>query len=43
MNETIENLKKKGLAGAVYTQLSDVEEEVNGIMTYDRRHNKLKM
>ncbi|WP_044956893.1 glycoside hydrolase family 2 protein [Butyrivibrio sp. LC3010] len=43
MNETIENLKKKGLAGAVYTQLSDVEEEVNGILTYDRRHNKLEM
>ncbi|WP_026528323.1 glycoside hydrolase family 2 protein [Butyrivibrio sp. VCD2006] len=43
MKETIEGLKKKGLAGAVYTQLSDVEEEVNGIMTYDRRHNKLKM
>lgn len=43
MEETIEPLKKKGLAGAVYTQLSDVEEEVNGIMTYDRRKNKLFM
>ncbi|WP_408069945.1 glycoside hydrolase family 2 protein [Butyrivibrio sp. JL13D10] len=43
MDETIENLKKKGLAGAVYTQLSDVEEEVNGILTYDRRLNKLEM
>lgn len=43
MDETIEGLKKKGLAGAVYTQLSDVEEEVNGIMTYDRRLNKLEM
>ena len=43
MDETIESLKKKGLAGAVYTQLSDVEEEVNGILTYDRRLNKLEM
>lgn len=29
-------LKNKGLAGAVYTQTTDVESEVNGIMTYDR-------
>jgi beta-galactosidase/beta-glucuronidase len=29
-------LKKKGLAGAVWTQTTDVESEVNGIMTYDR-------
>lgn len=34
-------LKKQGLSGAVYTQLSDVEEEVNGILTYDRKINKL--
>lgn len=43
MKLVTENLKAKGLAGAVYTQLSDVEEEVNGILTYDRRHNKLKL
>lgn len=34
-------LKKQGLSGAVYTQLSDVEEEVNGILTYDRKINKV--
>lgn len=34
-------LQKQGLSGAVYTQLSDVEEEVNGILTYDRKINKL--
>lgn len=34
-------LKKQGLSGAVYTQVSDVEEEVNGILTYDRKINKL--
>lgn len=27
----------KGLAAAVYTQTSDVEVEVNGLMTYDRK------
>jgi len=29
-------LIKKGLSAAVYTQLSDVEEEINGLITYDR-------
>ncbi len=27
----------KGLCGAVYTQLTDVEDETNGLVTYDRR------
>lgn len=35
-------LEQKGLAGAVYTQLSDIEEEVNGLVTYDRRVVKVK-
>ena len=34
-------LKEQGLCGAVYTQVSDVEEEVNGLLTYDRKINKL--
>jgi len=34
-------LQKQGLSAAVYTQLSDVEKEVNGILTYDRKINKL--
>lgn len=34
-------LEGKGLAGYVYTQVSDIEEEANGILTYDRRVNKL--
>lgn len=37
-----EALAPEGLAAYVYTQLSDVEEEVNGILTYDRRVNKLE-
>ncbi|MDE7445344.1 MAG: glycoside hydrolase family 2 [Lachnospiraceae bacterium] len=44
-HELIENsllpLKEQGLSGAVFTQLSDVEEEVNGLLTYDRKVNKL--
>ncbi len=33
--------KEQGLAAAVYTQLSDVEDETNGFVTYDRRVEKL--
>jgi hypothetical protein len=29
-------LIEKGLAAAVYTQTTDCEVEVNGVMTYDR-------
>ena len=32
---------KNGLCGAVYTQVSDVEDEINGFMTYDRKVVKL--
>ena len=28
---------KKGACGCVYTQLSDVEDEINGLYTYDRK------
>ncbi|SHF40799.1 Glycosyl hydrolases family 2, TIM barrel domain [Pedobacter caeni] len=33
---SIEGLIKKGLSAAVYTQTTDVEQETNGLMTYDR-------
>ena len=36
----VETLQDEGLAGYVYTQVSDVEEEVNGLLTYDRKVNK---
>lgn len=35
------SLEAEGLSGYVYTQLSDVEEETNGILSYDRRVDKL--
>ena len=31
-----------GLCAAVYTQLSDVEDETNGLLTYDRRIEKVR-
>jgi beta-galactosidase/beta-glucuronidase len=33
----LEHLKANGLSAAVYTQTTDVETEVNGLMTYDRK------
>ena len=30
-------LIEKGLCGCIYTQVSDVEEEINGLVTYDRK------
>jgi len=35
-------LIEKGLCAAVYTQLSDVEDETNGILTYDRKVLKVR-
>ena len=39
-NEIIPEIKN-GLCGAIYTQLSDVEDETNGFLTYDRRKCKV--
>lgn len=33
--------KEKGLSASVYTQLSDVEDELNGLITFDREEQKL--
>ena len=32
---------KQGLCAAIYTQVSDVEDEINGLVTYDRKQVKL--
>ncbi len=37
------DLVDDGFAGAIYTQTTDVEIEVNGLMTYDRKVIKLDM
>ena len=39
--DEIAPLIKNGLCGAIYTQLSDVEDETNGLVTYDRRATKV--
>ena len=41
LDRRVQELKKEGLCASVYTQLTDIEEEINGIMTYDRRVLKL--
>ena len=33
---------KNGLCAAIYTQVSDVEDEINGLVTYDRKVIKAK-
>jgi len=41
--EQVEQLMKyKGLSVAIYTQTTDVEHEVNGILTYDREVEKME-
>ena len=35
-------LRDKGLCAAIYTQVSDVEDETNGILTYDREILKFR-
>ena len=39
--EEIKSLISKGICALVYTQVSDVEDETNGILTYDRQVLKL--
>ena len=40
--EEIAPAKAQGLCAAVYTQLSDVEDELNGLLTYDRQVVKIE-
>ena len=39
--QEIRTLSQQGMAGAVYTQVSDIEEEANGLVTYDRKVKKV--
>ena len=40
--DKLDALKVCGMAGFVYTQVSDIEEETNGLLTYDRCISKLE-
>lgn len=42
LQEEIRALEKEGLSGAIYTQVSDIEEEINGIYTYAQAGEKIK-
>jgi beta-galactosidase/beta-glucuronidase len=39
--EELMKLRRRGVAAGVYTQTTDVEGEVNGLMTYDREVQKM--
>lgn len=39
--DEIKPLISRGISGLIYTQISDVEDETNGLITYDRRCVKL--
>ncbi|WP_261382301.1 glycoside hydrolase family 2 protein [Mucilaginibacter achroorhodeus] len=41
LNRVEQLLKYKGLSVAIYTQTTDVEHEVNGVLTYDRKVEKM--
>jgi len=43
LDEVEQLMKYKGLSVAIYTQTTDVEHEVNGILTYDRAVEKMEM
>ena len=50
LNQAVETLYReeiipcieRGLCAAIYTQVSDVEDEINGLLTYDRKVEKLR-
>jgi len=39
--QMLNQLRSRGIAGGVYTQTTDVEGEINGLMTYDRKVIKI--
>jgi beta-galactosidase/beta-glucuronidase len=39
--DMLNQLRAQGIAGGVYTQTTDVEGEINGLMTYDRKVVKI--
>jgi beta-galactosidase/beta-glucuronidase len=41
--EILKKLVRAGLSGVVYTQITDVEIEVNGLLTYDRKRVKMDL
>ena len=42
LTRELPELARQGLCGAIYTQVSDVEDETNGLLTFDRRLCKVR-
>ncbi len=43
LNEIEQRIKYRGLSAAIYTQTTDVEHEINGLVTYDRQVEKMDL
>ncbi len=43
LNEVEQRMIYRGLSSAIYTQTSDVEHEINGLVTYDRQVEKMDL
>ncbi len=43
MDKVEQLMKYRGLSVAIYTQTTDVEHEVNGVLTYDREFEKMEV
>lgn len=43
MDQVEQLMKYKGLSVAIYTQTTDVEHEINGLLTYDRAIEKMEL
>lgn len=43
MMTMLHSMIKEGLCGAIYTQITDIEREINGLLTYDRDIIKMDM
>ncbi|WP_222852104.1 glycoside hydrolase family 2 protein [Olivibacter sp. SDN3] len=41
LNEVEQRMLYRGLSAAIYTQTTDVEHEINGLVTYDRKVEKM--
>ena len=41
--KVIPSIRKRGLSALVYTEVSDVEDECNGLLTYDRKVIKISV
>ncbi len=41
LEQQVKPLISKGLCAAIYTQTTDIETEINGFMTYDRKVEKM--